>query len=287
VITRTLEYLVPESAEEAAEMLASSDGDAALLAGGTWVVPDMTHGKVKPARVIDLRRAGLSGITEEDGRVVVGATSTYSEIIASDLLREKVGLLPLAASKITGGAQIRNFATAGGSACYALPSSDAPSWLVALDAKMRLLGADGEREVAAGDFFRGAFRTAARPDEVLTGMAVPTPPVGARFAYHKLKFGESGWPIATAACVLVLDEEGRCRSASLVLGAVAETPIRVEVGDVLGGSPVTDEVAREVEGVSHRAVEEPWTDVLADGEYRKSVAGVVARRALLAAANGG
>jgi CO/xanthine dehydrogenase FAD-binding subunit len=287
VITRTLEYLVPESAEEAAEMLAASAGDATLLAGGTWVVPDMTHGKVRPTRVIDLRRAGLSEIREEDGHVVVGATATYSEIVASSLLRERAGLLPLAAAKITGGAQVRNFATAGGSACYAIPSSDAPAWFVALGAKMRLLSAEGEREVAAEDFFRGAFRTTARPDEVLTRMAIPTPPAGARFAYHKLKFGESGWPIATAACVLGLDEEGRCRSASLALGAVAETPLRVEVGDVLEGSPVTPEAAREVEEIAHRAVEEPWTDVLADGEYRKSVAGVVAKRALLAAADGG
>lgn len=286
MITRALEYLVPESPGEAAGILASSDGEAKLLAGGTWVVPDMTQGKTEPARVVDLRRAGLSGIREENGQVVVGATATYSEIAASDLLREKVGLLPLGAAKITGGAQVRNFGTAGGSACYALPSSDAPSWLVALGAKMRLLGADGEREVAAEDFFLGAFQTAARPDEVLTGMAIPTPPAGARFAYHKLKFGESGWPIATAACVLVLDEEGRCRSASLTLGAVAEAPIQVEVAGILEGSPVTREEAREVEEVAHSAVTEPWTDVLADGEYRKSVAGVVAKRALLVAADG-
>jgi CO/xanthine dehydrogenase FAD-binding subunit len=282
-----LEYLVPESAEEAVEMLARSDGEGKLMAGGTWVVPDMTHGWIKPSRVIDLRRAGLSGIREEDGNIAVGVMATYAEITASDLLRERLGLLPLGASKITGGAQLRNFATAGGSACYAQPSSDVPSWLVALDARMRLLGADGTtREVASGDFFLGANRTAVREDEMLTEMVFPATPPGARFAYQKLKFGESSWPITTAACVLELDAGGVCRSASLALGAVAETPIKVDVGGILEGSPVTEEAAREAGEAARRAVAEPWTDVLADGQYRKSVAGVIAGRAVLAAANG-
>ena len=147
---------------------ALADGDAVVVGGGTMVVPEMTHGRVRPSAVVDLARAGLAGITRGDGAWVVGAMTTYTE-----LERSAVPLLATVARGITGGPQIRNRGTVGGSASHANPSSDVPAALVALSARLRLAKTGGVREVAAADFFVGAFRTAREPDEVLTAITVP------------------------------------------------------------------------------------------------------------------
>src|SRR5438034_798571 len=117
---------------------------------------------------------------------------------------------------ITGGGQIQNRGTVGGSACYAFPSSDVPAALVALGATLRLASAGGRREAAAADFFTGAFGADVRPGEVLAEIRIPAPPAGARQGYYKFKLCESSWPIATAACVL-----GGDGASTLALGGVS------------------------------------------------------------------
>lgn len=240
---------------------ALADGDAVVVGGGTMVVPEMTHGRVRPAAVVDLAKAGLAGISRGDGGWVVGAMTTYT-----DLERSAVPLLATVARGITGGPQIRNRGTAGGSASYANPSSDVPATLVALNARLRLARAGGVREVAAADFFLGAYRTARRPDEVLTAITVPDN--GAALGYVKFKFAEGSWPIVTAATVVTVAGP----TIRVVLGGAAATPVTVEVTR----SSWREQLRSEVD----RALTEPWDDVLAPGDYRARIAPVIAARSV-------
>lgn len=259
MITTRFDYQAPTSIEAAADLLA--EGDATIVGGGTWVVPEMTHGARTPARLVDLRHAGLSGVRTENGSTSIGATTTYRDLIASEDIAVRLPLLRTLALGITGGAQIWNRGTVGGSACYANPASDIPAALVALDASLRLHSADGARTVAAADFFVDAFATALKPGEILAEIVIG--PVDAS-GYYKFKLCESSWPIVTAAYVR------DAASERVALGGAQATPVRVE----LDGTAADDVAAR-----ADAAVDEPWSDVLASGAYRKSIAGVVAKRA--------
>jgi CO/xanthine dehydrogenase FAD-binding subunit len=229
----------------------------------------MTHGVRSPRHVVDLRRAGLGTIRRENGSVVIGTTVTYADVLASP---EAPPALHDMAAGVTGGAQVHNQGTLGGSACYANPASDVPGVLVGLGATLRLAGSGGARDVAARDFFLGGFQTVLEPGDLLAEIVVPTGPDQERTGYYKFKHCESSWPIATACCTV--DQDGAV--AGLVLGGVSAAPVVV---DKAGGASSEEAVERAVAGTDF----EPWTDVLADGWYRRRVAGVVAKRAYLAA----
>lgn len=250
---------------------ALAGGDTVVVGGGTMVVPDMTHGRTRPAAVVDLARAGLAGITRGDGVWVVGAMTTYA-----DLERSVVPLLATVARGITGGPQIRNRGTAGGSASYANPSSDVPAALVALAARLRLARVGGVREVPAADFFLGAFRTAREPDEVLTAVTVPDP--GGAVGYVKFKLAEGSWPIVTAATVAgpVL---------RVVLGGAAAVPVALTLDRPAGGTddPAWRDHVRTEVGRGLAEAGGPWDDVLAPGDYRARIAPVIAARSVAGA----
>ena len=245
--------------------------------------PSWTHGIRTPAHIIDLRHTKLSGVKANRGGLKVGATTTYSELLESPLVAERATLLHAMSVGVTGGGQVRNQGTIGGSACYATPSSDAPAALVALDARLKLAEADDTREVAAEKFFKGAFESELKKGELLTEITVPEPPANVRFGYYKLKFCESSWPIATGACVLGLDGDGTVETARLAVGGVNTKPYLVDTGSLIG-LPVACDLADEVAERAREAADDPYTDVLADGTYRQQIAGVVAKRALLDAA---
>lgn len=277
MITTQLAYHAPSTVSDAVAWLAEKPGDTAVLGGSTVVVPDLTHGRTRVTRILDLRRVGLRTVRSVGGTLVVGAMTTYSDLLADDRVHRLAPLLQRVARGITGGPQIRNRGTVGGSACYANPSSDLPACLVALGARLRLAGPDGTREVAAAIFFNGAFRTDRAVDEILVEVVLPEGPAS-RFGYHKLKRCESSWPIATAAYA-----EGS-QGARLILGGVAASPVTVPLEGIVVNAtssawPESAWPEAVLEAVTE-ALPEPWSDVLAPGWYRQRVAGVVATRAL-------
>jgi carbon-monoxide dehydrogenase medium subunit len=260
---------LPRSLDEALDCVARHGSGGRALAGGTVLLPELAGLRVAPSAVIDLSRVGLDGIRVDADGVSIGAATTYRQLAsaAAGTPDGAIAWLGAVAGGITGGAQIRNRGTVGGSAAFANPSSDVPAVLVALGAVLTLASAGGSREVRAEDFFTEAFRTCLHDDELLVVIAVPDPPAGTRFGYEKLKFGESSWPIVTAAAII------RSDSTRVALGGCSSVPVVVEV----------DRAADAEEAVAS-AVTEPWSDVLANGAYRRRVAPVVARRAIERAA---
>ncbi|MEA2180654.1 MAG: aerobic carbon-monoxide dehydrogenase medium subunit [Solirubrobacteraceae bacterium] len=259
MIASAVVYEAPASAEDATALLAG--GDARVLAGGTWVVPELGAGTSTPRVVVDLRRAGLGSISGDGDGVRIGATVTYADLIGSPLVREALPLLHEMARGITGGWAIRAQGTIGGSLAAARPASDVPAVLVALGAVAHVASAGGGRTVPTAALLAGPMRTGLEPDELLTAVEIPAQ--SGTHGYVKLKRGASSWPIATAAA---LAQDGVV--TRLVLGGVAGTPLEV---DVARGVP---------------DIEDPWDDELAPGSYRAAVAGPVAARAMRKAIGG-
>jgi len=254
VIPTRFAYEAPGGAEEAVAILDAA-AEPRVLAGGTWVVPELGSGASRPDVVVDLRRAGLGTIAAGEGTVMVGATATYADLIGSALVRERLPLLHEMAGGITGGWAIRGQGTIGGSLIAARPQSDVPAVLVALGAVAHVAGADGGRALPVPDLLTGPMQTGLARGELLTALELPVQ-IGTH-GYVKLKRGASSWPIATAAAVAVDGVLTR-----LVLGGVAGTPVELEPEDA-----------------TMAEIHDPWDDELAPAAYRVAVAGPLAARA--------
>jgi carbon-monoxide dehydrogenase medium subunit len=234
----------------------------------------MNRGEVRPAVVVDLRRTGLDHVRLSGGTVRIGATCTYAGLLASDVVARHLPLLRAMAAGITGGQQILNQGTLGGSVAAARPSSDALAVVVALGGRAVVATAAGERQVEARDFFRGPRRTALGHRDLLVALEFPSA-AGLRSGYAKLKHGQSSWPITTAA--VLLGPAGGRGEAMVVLGGLAGTP--VVVSGIPADSTVTETTIGDATRQAVDSVSDLWTDVLAPAAYRAAVAPVLAVRA--------
>jgi carbon-monoxide dehydrogenase medium subunit len=272
MIRTDLRYHRPSTPGEASALLAEHAGEAVVLGGGTMLLPMMHRAEITARHVVDLRGLGLDTVTEHAGHVEIGAMATYRHLLDSPLLARRVPLLPRMAGGITGGSGLRNLGTIGGSACFANPSSDVPAVLVALGATLRLHGPSGNRDVAAADFFHGAFATDLADGEFLASLHIPHR--HGRTGYHKLTLCEGSWPIVTAVATVDPERE----RAEVTVGAALAVPVRIELSTLLRGDGGLD--LGGIDALVRHRIDEPWSDVLADGAYRRDVAGVVARRAV-------
>jgi CO/xanthine dehydrogenase FAD-binding subunit len=281
VIATTFEYVAPPGLEDLDRLM--SQESVTVLGGGTWVIPEMTAGLRSPGTVADLRLLGLNTLEIGGEALRVGSMVTYAQLLrAAGTLTGSAQLLPTMASGITGGSQIRNVGTIGGSACYASPSSDVPAVLVALSAVLHVRGPRGLRDLTAEAFFVDAFTSALERDEVLEGITIPVSQRDLRVGYKKFKLSESSYPIATAACLIDQEADGTVASARVVVGAVCPTPQVIPVDDLLVGQQVAGALGAIADRVQD-VCSEPYEDVLASAEYRRKISGVIAKRALLAA----
>jgi carbon-monoxide dehydrogenase medium subunit len=271
VIRTNLRYHRPDTPDQVSELLAEHGDGAAVLGGGTWLLPLMHRGERTHDHVVDLKGLGLAAIVADEGGFTLAATATYEDVLAHAQLCAAVPLLALMATGVTGGRQLRNQATLAGSACYQNPSSEVPAVLVAIGATLRVHGPDGARDVGAADFLVDAFRTALRAGEFVQSISVPNADRDA--GYVKLKLAAGGWPLATAAAW----RDRASRRAGVVLGAVQACPLEVDLTDLLDNGSVDAEAVRERVAAT---VTEPYGDVLADGAYRRRVAAPVALRAV-------
>lgn len=277
-------YEAPGSLEEAFGLLRQHGEDAKLLAGGHSLLPAMKLRLTQPEVLIDLSRIpGLSGIRQDGDTLVIGALTTHTEVSTSETVRSLLPALADTASVI-GDLQVRNRGTMGGSVAHADPGADLPVTLTALNASFVLTSAEGERAVAADDFFVDFFTTALEPDEILTSIRIPLPAAPARTSYAKLPHPASGYVVVSAAAALTVDGSGACTGARVVLGGVGGTPHRATGTEAaLDGQALTPAV---IAAAAERAADgiDPHADSYADEEYKRHMAAVYARRAIEAAA---
>jgi carbon-monoxide dehydrogenase medium subunit len=279
MIPQPFEYARAKTLKEALAMIA--DG-AKPLAGGMSLTPLMKLRLAAPERVVDIARVPeLHYIREESGEIHIGATTIHYEVESSPLLRAKCPLLAETASRI-GDIQVRNRGTIGGSAAHADPSADYPAALLALEARICVVGVSGEREIPASQFFVDAFATALEPGEVIREIVVPATGDDTGWSYQKAAQPASGFAIVGIA-VRLRKESGRVALARVGVTGVAGKPYRAErVERALEGSAGS---AADVQHAAAGAAEgvEASSDLHASADYRKHLARIYTMRALTTA----
>jgi carbon-monoxide dehydrogenase medium subunit len=282
VIPAPFEYHRPATLEEADSLLAELGEEAKVLGGGQSLVPLMKLRLARPRHLVDLGAVeGLRAIRDLGDRVVIGALATHAEIEASDLLRTKCPLLPMAASTI-GDVQVRNRGTLGGSIAHSDPTGDMPPCVLALDARIKAVSRRGERWIPAERFFVTLFTTDLAPDEILVEVEVPVRE-GARCAYLKAAQRASGFAVVGVAVSLIPDGADGCRDIAIALTGVTDRAYRAKSAELalrgrkLDAATVSAAVAGIAEGVD---VNE---DINGSKEYRAHLARVYALRAIQAA----
>jgi len=279
VIPAPFEYQRATSLDDA--LAALSGGDAKVLAGGMSLLPLMKLRLAAPGRLVDIGGLGeLKGVRQlPDGRLAVGALTTYAELLDSPA--QHYGLLRDAIPDI-GDRQVRNRGTVGGAISHADPASDLPACLLALDAEVVLRSRSGERTVGVDGFFEGAFTTGIQPDEILTEVRLPGPRDDAGSAYVSLTNPASGYALVGVAAVVFRGTSGVV-AGSVALTGVGEIAYRaraVEAAlDGTDGSP--DAVAAAAEHATEGQTVNG--DIHADRDYRARMAVVYTRRAIAAA----
>ncbi len=279
VIPARFEYHRPSSVDEAIALLTQHGDDSRLLAGGHSLIPMMKLRLAAPEHLIDLQGVdGLSGISEAGGVLRIGAMTTQADVIGSDLLSETCPVLKETAETIAD-PQVRYRGTIGGNVANGDPGNDMPALMMCLDASYVLRGPNGDREVAARDFYEAAYFTALKEDEVLTEIRFAVPPAGHGHAYAKMKRKVGDYATAAAAVVLTL-EGGACKSAAIALTNVGQTPLYAEAaGQALVGTAV-DDAAIDAAVTAAIEITDPVDDMRGPPDFRRHVAGVMTRRAI-------
>jgi carbon-monoxide dehydrogenase medium subunit len=275
-------YHDPRSVAEAVELLARLE-NAKLLAGGQSLMPMLNMRFVLPDHVVDLNRVdGLSYIRESDGGLAIGAMTRQRELEFSDLVRTRLPLLHEAILQV-GHRQTRNRGTIGGSLCHLDPAAELVSVAAAHDAVVTVTGPQGTREIAFADFPAGYMTPAIEPHELLAAIRIPAWPPGHGYAFIEFSRRHGDFAIVSAAALLAADAGGKIARASLTLGGMGVAPVRArEVEQALVGEIPREELFREL-CESCRAVE-ATDDIHASAGYRQHLAAVLARRALVKAA---
>ena len=279
MIPNAFEYHAPASVGEAVRLLTEYADEAKLLAGGHSLLPMMKLRFAEPEHLIDINGIDeLRGVSVDGDGVRIGAMTTENAIIASDVLRECVPLLPEAARNISD-PQVRNRGTIGGDIAHGDPANDHPALMLACNAEFRLRGPDGDRVVAASDFFLGTYWTALEADEIMTDILIPAFKPRTGYAYCKLKRKQGDWATAASAVVLRLDGD-TCAEARIGLTNVG--PMALSATDAAAAlvGKVIDEAAIEEAAQKAMAICEPAEDLRGDAEYKTHMAGEMTRRAI-------
>jgi len=282
MIPSAFDYSTPANLDEVLKLLAEDGENSKVLAGGHSLIPAMRLRLAQPEKIIDIQalRPQLSYIKEEGDIIKIGAMTTHYEIETSDLLKEKAPILPEAASVI-GDVQVRNWGTVGGSLVHSDPSSDLPSVILALDAEMVLKSTKGERVEPASTFFAGILQTTIEPDELLTEIRFKTPN-GKKSSYKKLPNKASHYSVVGSAAVVGV-ADGKITDASVAFSGLAEIPMRFDELEKNLVGVATDEASIEKACKGFASGVDALEDLHGSQEYRRAMAEVFAKRAILSA----
>jgi carbon-monoxide dehydrogenase medium subunit len=284
MIPAQFDYLAPTSVEEALTALAEHGDDAKVIAGGQSLLPVLRMRLNAPEVVIDLGRIdALRGIREDGDALVIGAMTTHTDVGSDPLVAEHAALLAKAIEHLAD-AQVRHRGTFGGALVHADPAGDLGAPALALDAEMVIAGRGGTRTVPAAEFFTDVFTTAVGEDELLTEVRIPKH-TGWGAHYEKFVRVSHQWAIVAVAAT-VRAEGGSIAEAAIGLTNMGSTPLRARAVEqaLVGQQAAEDAVRRAAEAAAEGTT--PPSDLNGDADYRRHLATVLTRRAVLAAAGG-
>jgi carbon-monoxide dehydrogenase medium subunit len=281
MIPAPFDYVRPDTVAEAITLLSSSD-DAKVLAGGQSLLPVLRMRLNAPELVVDLGRIdALRGITDEGDTIRIGAMTPYDEILASDMVRDRCGLLHKAIATVAD-PQVRHRGTLGGALVHADPAGDCGATVLALGAELEITGPGGDRTVAAADFFEDFFTTTVGEDELLTAVRLPTYD-GWGSRYEKFVRIAQQWPIVAVGAAVRLEGD-TIAEARVGLTNMGPTALRATATEraLVGARATADGVGAACDLAAEGT--NPPTDLNGSAGYRRHLATVLTRRAVLAAA---
>ena len=278
-----MRYAAPTTVDEALELL-SSDPDSRVFAGATDLIPQIRSGRPEPSLLVDLKRIErLVGVNHNNGAWVVGAATPTSALTANT---EFSAMFPglSEASGLIGSDQIQNRSSWGGNLCNASPAADSVPALIVNDATAVIASSSGERTASVADVVTGPGQTSLSDGEFIIEFLLDDPPANSGDAYLRLiPRTEMDIAVVGAAAKLTMDGDS-VASANVVLGAVAPTFVRVPDAEAaLVGSKLDVDTLAAVAAAASAACN-PIDDKRGTIQYRRQVAGVLAKRAARTAA---
>jgi carbon-monoxide dehydrogenase medium subunit len=275
MIPAEFDYVAPASLDEALAALAEGGEDAKLLAGGHSLIPLMKLRLAAPSLLVDLKHVGeLRGISRENGSFRIGALTRHVDVAGDPSL----GLAAKAAATIAD-PQVRNRGTLGGSLAHCDPASDLPAVVLAAEGSMTARGRDGERQIAAADFFEDYLTTSLGAGEILTDIRLPVLE-GYASSYQKFNRRQEDWAMVAVCVLLKRAGDGTCEDVRIGLTHMGSVPLRARAAEeALRGQPLD---AASIRAAAEQAADgtEPPADLNASADYKRHLARVLCRRAL-------
>jgi aerobic carbon-monoxide dehydrogenase medium subunit len=279
LIPAEFDYVAPGTLDEALAALKDGGEDAKLLAGGHSLIPLMKLRLAAPTLLVDLRRVEeLRGVNRSGGVLTFGSMVRHHAVATGGFG------LPSAAAATIADQQVRNMGTIGGTLAHGDPASDLPAILLAHEGSVILRGPNGEREVAAADFFEDYLTTVVAEDEILTEVRLPALE-GYGYGYEKFNRRQEDWAMVAVSALVKKGGDGSCADVRVGLTHMGSTPLRATaVEEALRGQPLNaDTIAAAAENAAEGT--EPPSDLNASQDYKRHLARVLTKRALTAAAS--
>ena len=276
---QSFEYFEAKSLEEVVQTLASGE-EVRVLAGGCGVLLLMKQNLYFPKALVNIKKIpGLKYIEQDNGTVRIGTLATHNEVKGTLLVAEKLPLLSEALGFVATN-RIRNMATIGGTLAHADPTSDAAPALLALEARVVVMGSQGEREIELAAFFKDYFETVLEPGEVLKEIIVPIPPVTAKGFYTRFQVRKAMDKAMPGVAVLIdlAEDKKTIRSARIGLSGVGNCCLRLEEAEqFLAGKEDHADIRQKI-GAIIKATIDPVEEYHFTVDYKKQIAAVFLQR---------
>ena len=272
------EYYQPRTLSEAHGMMERLKGNARYIAGGTDLMIRLKQKIVESEALISLRDIEELRGLEYNGSLRIGSMTLFRDLERNTLITDNFQALAGAVS-VLANPQVRNVATVGGNLCNAAPSAECAPPLLVMDAVLTLEGPGGVRQAPVADFFTGPGKSSMEPAEILSFITVPEMEPHTGTAFFKIGRVSQDIAIVNAAVLVVMDGE-TCRKARVAVGAVAPTPLRLfKTEEFLEGKKLIPEILEEMAAMVEEEVR-PITDIRSTEAYRRTVSGVLVKRAV-------
>jgi CO/xanthine dehydrogenase FAD-binding subunit len=273
------DYVAADSLEAALAVLSGAGGDGKVLAGGQSLMPMLNFRLARPSILVDINRiAGLAYVEATDATVKVGALTRHFALETSPVIKEHLPIVTAAMQHVAHVA-IRNRGTIGGSLSHADPAAELPMMALLLDARIGIQSLRGRRVADAGEFFVTSLMTSLEEDEIVTDVEFPKLVPGTGWAFEEVARRAGDFALA-AVGVTIGVRDGKCEHVRIGLMGVGETPLRADGAEaLLRGQELSDTLLEDA-AASIRSAIEPNTDLHASSDYRRHLAGVLAKKAV-------
>ncbi|PYG27203.1 FAD binding domain-containing protein [Pelagimonas varians] len=277
MIPAAFDYYRPKTMGDVIALLQEHGDDARVMAGGHSLIPMMKLRMADVPHLIDLQAIdGLDAITIDGGRITLGAMVTQHDLINNDGLSNAAPILSEAALQIAD-PQVRYMGTVGGNVANGDPGNDMPGLMQCLDAQIKVVGPDGERMIAARDYYESAYMTLRADDEVLVSIEFDAPAGGHAYEKQKRKIGDYA---TAAAAVQITSDAGKVGSASIAMTNLSDVPVWSEAAGAALVGTACDDTAIKAAVAAMLGDIDPSEDNRGPVAFKRHVAGITLSRAI-------